>query len=109
MAEIDRLRKKIIHVHLSDDEYDLLSDKAKYCGINKSEFVRGVITNGAIINYSTCDMQAAIKELNRIGNNINQIAKKVNETNHFYRKDFEDLKGQYEELFEYYIDKMLMK
>ncbi|MPN53165.1 hypothetical protein SDC9_200829 [bioreactor metagenome] len=109
MAEKDRLRSKKIHVFLSDNEDELLGDKAKYCNLTKSEYVRSMIVNGAIINHSTGDIPAAISEINRVGNNINQIAKKLNETNSFYRKDFDDLKCQYKTLFEYYIERMIGK
>ena len=109
MAEKDRLRSKKIHVFLSDNEHELLSDKASYCGLNNSEYIRSIIVNGAVINYSMGDIPAAIAEIKRVGNNINQIAKKLNETNNFYKKEFEDLKSQYEILFEYYIERMIGK
>lgn len=109
MAEKDRLRTKKIHVFLSDNEHELLSDKANYCGLNNSEYIRNIIVNGAIINRSTGDVRAAIAEISRVGNNINQIARKLNETKSFYKKDFDDLKSQYEILFEYYIERMIGK
>lgn len=109
MAEKDRLRNKGFFIHLTEEEHKMLSDKAEYCDITKSEFVRGIINNGAIIKYATCDIQAAIAEINRVGNNINQIAKKLNETGSFLEQDFEELKMAYEKLFEYYIEKMIGK
>jgi hypothetical protein len=109
MAEKDRLRTKKIHVFLSDNEHELLSDKANYCGLNNSEYIRSMIVDGVIINRSTGDIQAAIAEISRVGNNLNQIARKLNETNSFYKKDFDSLKSQYETLFEYYIEQMIGK
>lgn len=107
MAEEHRLRTKKLQVFLSEAEYEFLKEKADYCGINLSEYVRGIVNNGAIIKYATCDIQAAIAELNHVGNNINQIAKKVNATGDFNEQDFWQLHSAYEDLFEFYIAKMV--
>ena len=107
MAEEHRLRTKKLQVFLSEAEHELLSEKAKYCDITKSDFVREIINKGAIIKYATCDIQAATAEINRVGNNINQIAKKVNATGEFLERDFEELHRAYENLFEYYVTKMI--
>lgn len=107
MAEEHRLRTKKLQVFLSKEEYEFLKDKAHYCDTNLSEYIRGIINNGAIIKYAACDIQAAIAELNRVGNNINQIARTVNATGEFLEQDFEQLHMAYEDLFEFYITKMV--
>lgn len=103
MNEESRIRKRVFQVHLSDAEYDLLTEKAEYCNITKSDFIRKQILDGVVIKYETCDIRDMINEINHIGVNINQIAKKVNETDYFGRKDFELLQELYNELFNDYI------
>lgn len=103
MGEENRIRKKIFKVHLSEIEYDILTEKAEYCGITKSDYIRKQIIDGAVIKYETCDIKNMINEINHIGVNINQIAKKVNETDCINKKDFELLQELYDELFNNYI------
>lgn len=103
MSEETRIRKRVFQLHLSDVEYDLLKKKAEYCNITKSDFIRKQIIDGAVIKFETCDIRDMINEINHIGVNINQIAKKVNETDYFGKKDFELLQELYNELFNNYI------
>lgn len=103
MGEENRIRRKIFKVHLSEYEFDILTEKAEYCNLTKSDYIRKQIIDGAIIKYETCDIKNMINEINHIGVNINQIAKKVNETDYFGKKDFELLQELYNELFNNYI------
>lgn len=107
MAEKDRFRTKGFYVHLSDSEHEMLSDKAKYCGVNRAEYIRDIIANGAIINFSPFDMKGVCTEINKIGNNINQIAKKVNSFSAISVTDFEELKNEYQRLFNLYIERVM--
>ncbi len=103
MGEESRIRRRIFKVHLSEYEYEILTQKSEYCNVNRSEFIRKLIMDGSIIKYETCDLKKMIFEINHIGTNINQIAKKVNETECFDKKDFELLQDLYNELFNNYI------
>lgn len=103
MGEENRIRRKIFKVHLSEYEFDILTEKSAYCNLTKSDYIRKQIIDGAIIKYETCDIKNMINEINHIGVNINQIAKKVNETDYFGKKDFELLQELYNELFNNYI------
>lgn len=109
MAESHRIRKKKYIVHLSDNEFEMLNKKAEYCGVTKAEYLRILITDGAIINYQPykTDMKALCYEINRIGNNINQIANRVNSFSAISISDFEDLKKKYDDLLELYVDSFL--
>lgn len=103
----NRIRDKIIKVWLSDIEYKNLQDKAAYCGTSMSAYIREMIENGAIIHYEPIAIREVCYELNRIGNNINQIAKKVNERNVTLTGDIKDLKQQYEQLFNIVLEKIM--
>ena len=102
MAEQDRIRTRKIQIFLSDGEFNMLADKAGYCGVNKSEFIREIIINGAIIKFQTCDIKEVITAINRCGNNLNQIAHRLNETRNFYEGDFNELRNAYDDIFEKY-------
>ena len=55
-----------------------LKSKANIAGISISAFIRKAINDTEIKQGPSLELAMLIKELNRIGNNINQIAVKAN-------------------------------
>ena len=51
-----------------------------------------------VLDYS--DVKAMTAELQKIGTNINQIAKRVNATRTLYAQDIEDIKGAMAEIWQ---------
>ena len=82
---------KNITVRLSESDYELLREKVKKSGLSQAEFLRRAIFNAKII--STNGIVKFIPELNKIGANINQIAKRCNQGNippiHFLKREVE--------------------
>ena len=76
-----RERKIPIQIYLNEDEDYILTQKQKVSGMkSKSSFLRHLILYGYVydIDYSElCEYNAA---LGKIGNNLNQIAKRINAT-----------------------------
>ena len=68
--------KKYLKVGMEDSLHQISKDKAKEVGITLSEFVRQLLKNGKVIEKN--DDKIIIYHLNKIGNNINQIARKIN-------------------------------
>ena len=99
MAEKNRIRSNQIRVHLTDEELQYAKDKAASCNKNMSDYIRGIIRDGCIIKYEPYDIKELSKALNRIGTNINQIAKHINERGGEYdRKDIEELEKCFREI-----------
>ena len=82
---------KNITVRLSESDYELLREKVKKSGLSQAEFLRRAIFNAKII--SATGIVKFIPELNKIGANINQIAKRCNQGNippiHFLKHEFD--------------------
>jgi len=70
-------KTKMLRIRLTDDEYNLLKEKADKVGKTMSEFVRDYITKGKV-NSKCKDLPSLILHLSRTGNNINQISKNLN-------------------------------
>ena len=73
---------------MTDDEYSDFTERAKFCGISQSEFIRQAIENAVvkpIITVSPINekLLSAIgqltAQLGKIGGNLNQIARFLNE------------------------------
>lgn len=103
MAERKRLRNKKIHIWVSESEDKVIKEKAEYCNLTVSDFIRNSAINGAIINMETDNITKAIYEINKIGVNINQIAAKINRDNCVFESDFLSLKKDMENLTDKYI------
>ncbi len=99
MAEKDRIRKKQLNVRLTEIEYENANAKAEYCGLTMSEYIRKQIMDGVVIKYERFDIKALANELNKIGVNINQIARWVNEKGGEYdRQDMDNLIKEFQNM-----------
>lgn len=111
MAENDRKfrpRDKEIRIKVTGEELQYAKDKAAYCNLDMSKFIRRLIKDGVVIKYETMDIKGLLFELSKIGTNINQIAKKVNESGNDYDKqDINNIKEEYEKLSTILISKVL--
>lgn len=79
-------RTNLIHVRMSDEEYDQFQLQLERTGMSMSDYIRDMTLTGEVkvivkpvLNTEKLDQ--IIYECGRIGNNINQIAKHLNEGN----------------------------
>ena len=87
-SEENRTRKNPIFFRVTDIERDQIRDRMKECGIkNMGRYLRTMAINGCIIKPDHTDIRQTNYELHKIGVNINQIAKKANETGSIYTED----------------------
>ena len=97
-----RKRIKEIHLHLSDDEDKLLREKASRCGLSRQSYLLSLLKNTPIKEQPSADYHAILKALEKIGDNMNQIAAKANTLGYIdkvqYRKDTENLEKVIAEL-----------
>jgi len=101
MAEEHRKRKRQFKLSLYDEELEYLTQKAFDANMPKTEFVRKIILYGSATertNFSKEDAKQICYELNRIGNNINQIAYQANARGDVDKNDFEVLRNEFQNL-----------
>lgn len=81
-----------IKFRVTSHERDLIKKRMEMCGIkNMAMYLRLMAINGCVINPDYSELKARNYELHKIGVNINQIAKKVNETDRIFSGDIERL------------------
>ena len=89
----NRKRNIQLKIWVTDEERKLIEHKMSLVPTNQiGAYLRKMAIDGYIIYTDTKDIRAMNKELQRIGRNINQIAKRVNSTSSIYMTDIEELK-----------------
>lgn len=87
-----RLRDKQLNIRVTEYEYELIKRRMKESGsASLREFVVDAATNGFLINVDYSDIKELSYEVNRIGNNINQIAHHINSEGIVYKKQIEEV------------------
>lgn len=77
----NKKRKEVI---FNNSDWENIELRAKETSLNTTDYIRKIATTGFIININLDDL---IFEINKIGNNINQIAKKVNMNDESRKED----------------------
>ena len=88
-------RKEIVY---SAEEWAQIEEKAKACHLKTTTFIRSMSLSGEVIVVDLKELAPLLNGMRTISRNINQIAKKANETNCVYAADAEKLKGDVAEL-----------
>ena len=96
-----RERNQEIHVLLLQEEMERSKQKMDELGIiNRSAYVRKMALDGYCINLDLTDMKEMVSLLRRCSNNLNQYAKRANETGSIYSEDIRDLQTRQSEIWE---------
>lgn len=66
------------HLELTPEQYRMLCEKAKACGLTKRRFLTQFIEGKEVRPRPSEEVQKLRREIHYIGNNINQIARSVN-------------------------------
>jgi SepF-like predicted cell division protein (DUF552 family) len=94
------VRKKQMHFLVNEFEEELIKQKMEEGGFkNLGAYMRKMAIDGYTIKLDLSDMKEAIRLLRISSNNLNQYAKKANETGHIYAEDIKDLKTRQDELW----------
>jgi len=88
----NRTRKIRLEVHVSEEEKEMINEKMLQLGTtNFNAYARKMLIDGYIIKRDFKELKALIAELGKIGSNINQIAKRANQTRYVFHSDLKDV------------------
>ncbi len=76
------------------EEWQEVERRAAVLHMKTGTFIRRISVDGQIIYYDIKEAAPILNVLRIIGNNINQIAKKANETNNIYAEDIEKIRKE---------------
>ena len=94
-------REKQLLIRISDEDKERIQAKMEEAGIlNMSAYVRKMALDGICVRLDLAEVRQLIVLLQRCSNNLNQYAKRANETGCVYAADIEDLRSRLEEIWE---------
>ena len=97
----NRTRNIQLKIWVTAEERKLIEYKMSLVPTNQiGAYLRKMAIDGYIIYTDTTGIQKFNKELQRIGRNINQIAKRVNSTSSIYMTDIEELKEDIQNIWQ---------
>ena len=95
-----RERKNKIEFYVNDEEKSFILEKMKVAKIkNLSAYLRKAAIDEKIEIHDYSGLKDINYNLRKIGVNINQIAKRINETNSIYQSDMEDIQRKVNEVW----------
>ena len=95
-------RSIVVKTRMTDEEYADFTERAKFCGMSQSEFIRQAIENAVIKPIITVSpinekLLSAIgqltAQLGKVGGNLNQIARFLNEHGTPYNSLYSDVQS----------------
>ncbi len=90
----NRTRKIVLRVPVTPEERELIRQKMALLHTrNFSAYARKMLIDGYVVHIDTTDIRAQTAELQKIGVNVNQIARRLNSMGSLYTQDVADIKG----------------
>ena len=95
-------RKRNIQMKFYVDEKELeqINRRVQLANVtNRGAYLRKMAIDGLVVNVDTSDLKAAVKEMNAIGKNINQIARNANAYG-IMKQDITTIKTKVDEIWQ---------
>ena len=95
-------RKRTVQIkfYVTEEEKNLIEEKMKLIPTrNMTAYLRKIAIDGYVIQVDHTDIKAMTAEIQKIGVNVNQIARRVNAAGNAYQEDIEEIKGVLAEIW----------
>ena len=96
----ERKRDKQLKIWISQEEQDMIHQKmAEFGTANMGAFVRKMVIDGYIVKLDIPELKEIIHLLGPIGNNVNQMARKLNAGGSIYREDIAEVNAKLDQVY----------
>ena len=94
-------RSQRIELRVTEDELMKIRDRMEEAGISSlTAYLVRMAIHGYVIVMDLSDLKEILRLLQISGNNLNQYARKANETGSIYHEDIEELKNNQKEILQ---------
>ena len=95
-----RKRNIVIRFRVTPEEREMIESKmAQFGTSNMAAYLRKISIDGYVVKLDLPELREMVSLLRRSSNNLNQIAKRVNETSRIYDADIDCLKENQEKIW----------
>ena len=95
-----RKRNVVIRFRVTPEEREMIEFKMEQFGTsNMAAYLRKISIDGYVVRLDLPELREMVSLLRRSSNNLNQIAKRVNETSRIYDADIDCLKENQEKIW----------
>lgn len=94
-----RYRDKEAKFFVTEREMETIDQKAAVAELDRSKYLRRMALDGYIIKRDYTQVEQLVYEVNKIGNNINQVARRANEMEYVSLDDIKYLKKQLDGIY----------
>lgn len=95
-----RDKDKMLSFRVNRQELDRINAKREEIGVrNMGAYLRKMAMDGYCVNLEMSDVKELVRLLRICSNNLNQYAKKANETGSIYKEDIQDLQVRLDEIW----------
>ena len=95
-----RKRNIVIRFRVTTEEREMIESKmAQFGTSNMAAYLRKISIDGYVVRLDLPELREMVSLLRRSSNNLNQIAKRVNETSRIYDADIDCLKENQEKIW----------
>lgn len=95
-----REKDQMLHFRVSNAELNAIREKMQELGThNMAAYLRKMALDGYCIRLDLGDLKKVVSLMRYASNNLNQYAKKANETGSIYLEDIQDLKIRFEQIW----------
>lgn len=96
----NRKRDIMLRFRVTPEERELIEKRMEQIGTtNMAAYLRKIAIDGYVLKLDFPELKEMVSLLRRSSNNLNQIAKRVNETSRIYDADIECLLANQEQLW----------
>ena len=96
-----RRREIQLKFRVTPEEQTLIHQKMEQYGTeNMAAYLRKMAIDGYVVHLDLPELRELVSLLRRSSNNLNQLTRRVHETGRFYDADLEDLRENYDRLWE---------
>ncbi len=97
----NRNRPIQVKFRVTPEERKMIDRRMEQAGIsNMAAYLRKMAIDGYVVKLELPELRDLISLLRRTSNNFNQIARRVNSTDHIYADDIREMKNLLEQIWE---------
>lgn len=101
MSEPNRIRKVQLNFRVTEREKMLIEEKMQELGTtNREAYLRKIAIDGMIVKLEVPELKEILSLMRYTSNNVNQIARRLNETGRIYEVDIAEVQAQQERLWD---------